>query len=157
MNPPRAILTTCLAVVVAFVLAGSIGVVPAQAARRPGQPITCQSAQSSSDSGTAPILLGGCDQQRALGGSATVFTTGSGNLIVWSNGSVTKFNWGTEAFLPPTRCPAGTSFEIDAVGTIVSFRPWTGQWLGAKLAIDACLKQNLATVELVPGTVLTIG
>ena len=82
---------------------------------------------------------------------------GSAISIVWSNGRVATIGWGSEAFLPPTRCPAGDRFEIDAVGTIVRFRPWTGQWLGAKVTMDSCVTQNLSTAELVPGTVLTIG
>ena len=58
-----------------------------------------------------------------------------------------------------SRCPFPLA-ELDVVGTVVSASgPGTKRLIGATVAYDACFAQqiNVVLVELVPGTLVTIG
>jgi hypothetical protein len=60
-------------------------------------------------------------------------------------------------FPSPSRC-APSFREFDFVGRItIVLGPWTKQFLGKTVAFDVCLTGNFGTVELVPGTLFTVG
>jgi len=123
-----------------------------------GHLIICTAAQSEGSDYTAPILLSGCDKPRQTGGSGTSSALGPPPYpIVWMTGRQTNFDTTSQSFPSPSRCPAPLT-EFDFVGTIASVQgPWTKHFLGDPVAFDECLTSSFAVVELVPGTVFTIG
>ncbi len=141
---------------VGSVLVSPLAAEPAQAA--PAHLISCQSMQSETDSATSPVLVSGCRRLRVTGGSGVSYGEGPGPYpVTWNTGKRFDFN-ATNSFLrSPSRCPESLA-ELDFVGVIVSSSgPWTKPFIGDTVAFDVCITHSLGTVELLPGTVFSIG
>jgi hypothetical protein len=94
------------------------------------------------------------------GGSGTQLScTPSGICpLTWSTGKQTNFSF-SHSTQSTNRCPAPLS-EIDFVGTVASASgSGTKRFIGKPVAFDVCfaVQINVFIVELVPGTLFTIG
>jgi hypothetical protein len=150
-----AVALACIPVAATIVAAGPLGVQTASAAPKP--PIECQSMSESNP--TAPFMVSGCNRRGITGGSGTLGSCPIGTLtcLTWSTGSETNFTL-SESSPSTNRCPAGL-YENDFVGTVVSRSGYeTKRLIGAPVAFDVCTPSLIhLLVELVPGTLFTIG
>ena len=143
-----------------FVAATILAAVPVgiqAASAAPHRAITCSSMSSSP---TGPVELSGCNHLRITGGSGTQVSCAPSGIcpLTWSTGKETNFS--VSHSTPSTnRCPFPLS-EIDFVGTVASASgSGTKRFVGKPVAFDVCVavQINLVIVELVPGTLFTIG
>jgi hypothetical protein len=123
---------------------------------RPPKAIQCQALSMSTPS--APMVVSGCNRRAITGGSGTLVGCPVGICTSWATGKATNF---TVSFTTPatSRC-AFPLAELDFVGSVVSTAgAGTKRLVGARVAFDACFAQqiNVVLVELVPGTLFTIG
>jgi hypothetical protein len=138
-------------VAAAVMAVGPLGVHTASAA--PKRLIECRSmAQSPS----APVEVSGCNRPGLTGGSGTQLSCPVGVCLTWSTGKETNFSF-TRSAPSTSRCPV-TLYEIDVVGTVASVSgSWTKRFIGQPVAFAFCATNRAQVIELVPGTVFTIG
>ena len=107
---------------------------------------------------SAPLVVSGCNRQGITGRSGTLLSCPIGFCTSWATGKEINFSFSYSG--PSTsRCPFPLA-ELDVVGKVVSASgPGTKRLIGATVAYDACFAQqiNVVLVELVPGTLFTIG
>ena len=138
--------------------AAPLGVEAASAApiHRTPKPIECTSMAMSSPA--APVVVSNCSRRGITGRSGSLLPCPSGTCLTWSTGKETDF---TSSFSAPSiaRCPFPLA-ELDFAGKVVSVSgAGTKRFIGAPVTFDACFAQqiNVVLVELVPGTLFTIG
>ena len=154
----RLVLAFCILLVAAIVAATAVGVQSSSAAptQKPPKAIECQSMSMSNPS--APPVVTGCNRRGITGGSGTLLGCSTGTCISWSSGKASNF---TSSFSSPSisRCPFPLA-ELDFVGKVSSASgAGAKRLIGATVAYDACFAEqiNVVLVELVPGTLFTIG
>jgi hypothetical protein len=137
-----------------IVVAGPWGAQSASAAPKPIH-IECQSMSQSNP--IAPFMVSGCNHPGITGGSGTLGGCSVGTCLTWSTGRKTNFTL-SESSPSTNRCPAGL-YETDFVGTVLSGSGYgTKRLIGDTVAFDVCRPSTIhLLVELVPGTLFTIG
>jgi len=104
------------------------------------------------------VVVGRCDRDGITGRSGSLANCPAGQCISWATGK--SLDVSSSVTVPSeSRCSSGL-VEVDTVGKVVSGSgASTGPFIGATVAYDACLTQqiNVVMVGLVAGTVFTIG
>jgi hypothetical protein len=105
-----------------------------------------------------PPVVSGCNRKGITGRSGTLTNCPIGTCITWETGK--EIDVTSSSTIPTTsRCPSNLT-EVDSVGRVLTASgTGTKQLVGTSISYDACVTNqiNVVTIELVPGTIFTIG
>ena len=156
MIPLTKIPAALMAGVLAALLVSNLWSDPVSATSpRARKSIDCQSMSSGV---STPQVVGGCNRKGITGGEGTLTNCATGTCIAWETGKQIGFT-STHTIPTTSRCPSNL-IEVDTVGRVVSASgAGTKPLIGTATTYDACVTNqiNVVTIELVPGTLFTIG